>query len=397
MMPHHPSPSAETRAADRPRSAYVHVPFCRHRCGYCDFTLIAGRDDLRETYLDALEREMDAALTGPIELDTLFFGGGTPSHLTGEQLRQLFAVVGRHFRLPKSSETSEVFAPEISLEANPLDLTEDTLALLAELGVNRLSLGVQSFDADVLRLLERDHTPDDVRCLIPRAQRWFHNLSVDLIFGVPGQTLGSWRDSLRQAIDLGVTHVSTYGLTFEKGTAFWTRRSRGELQSVDEELERDQYTAARDDLAAAGFEQYEISNFARPGYRCRHNVNYWCGGWYYGFGPGAARHIDGRRETNLRSTLGYLARLSRGLSPTAEVDELPPEGRARERIFLGLRMNDGVARSEFHRETGCDLDTLAGDAIDKHRAAGWLEDDGERIRLTREGRFVANRVVADFL
>jgi oxygen-independent coproporphyrinogen-3 oxidase len=423
--------NGEMTPFDPPRSVYVHVPFCRHRCGYCDFTLIAGRDDLRDAYLDALEREMDrvgwdesASPTGfrsggtrglgpPYELDTLFFGGGTPSHLTGPQLERLVAIVRRRFRWhvgreePAGLRPAALLNPEISLEANPLDLTDDVLELLAALSVNRLSIGVQSFDMDALRLLERDHSPSDVRALIPRVQRWFSNVSVDLIFGVPGQSLHSWRETLREAVDLGVTHISTYGLTFEPGTAFTTRRRRGELQSVDEELERTQYAAAMDDLAVAGFEQYEISNFARKrpgdshpwasGFECLHNLNYWRGGTYYGFGPGAARYINGRRETNIRSTLGYLARLSRDLSPTAEVDELDAEDRARECIFLGLRMNAGMSRAEFRRHTGFDLDELTGGAIQTNLENGWLEDDGETVRLTHMGRFVADRVVADFV
>jgi oxygen-independent coproporphyrinogen-3 oxidase len=357
--------------------------------------LIAGRDDLRDAYLDALEREVDAAFHAPehagrLELDTLFFGGGTPSHLTGTQLERLFALLRRRF-------CWNAGAAEISLEANPLDLDDAALARLAELGVNRLSIGVQSFEAAALRLLERDHSPEDVRKLMPRAQRWFGNVSVDLIFGVPGLALDSWRDTLRQAIDLGATHVSTYGLTFEPGTAFTTRRNRGELTASDEEQERAQYAAAMDDLAAAGFVQYEISNFARPGFECQHNLTYWRGGSYFGFGPGAARYVNGRRETNIRSTLGYLARLQRGLSPAAEVDELDAEGRARERIFLALRTTAGLSRRTFQQQTGYRLDELAADAIDRHQTAGWLEDDGDVIRLTREGRFVADRVMADFL
>jgi oxygen-independent coproporphyrinogen-3 oxidase len=453
--------AADTSSVEPPRAAYIHVPFCRHRCGYCDFTLIAGRDDLREAYLDALKRELDMAFVQPprspssvgegrgegafstapggqaaevfrdfgslksqepkkgtltpgpsptedggrgekTPLDTLFFGGGTPSHLTEPQLRRLFAIVREKFTLTPNPSPSEDAGRgekemEISLEANPLDLTDERLAVLAESGVNRLSLGVQSFAVDVLRLLERDHSPEDVRALVPRARRLIPNLSIDLIFGVPGQTLAAWRDGLREAIDLGATHISTYGLTFEKGTAFWTRRSRGELHSIDEELERDQFAAAMDELTAAGFEHYEISNFARPGFRCRHNETYWHARPYYGFGPGAARYGNGRRETNLRSTLGYLARLQRGLSPTEEVDELDAAGRARERIFLGLRTSDGISRGEFHQQTGYRLDDLAGAAIQKHRATGWLDDDGERIRLSRAGKFVADRVVAEFL
>lgn len=391
-------------SVDPPRSVYVHVPFCRRRCGYCDFTLIAGHDELREPYLDALARELRTAcsqLTERIALHSLYFGGGTPSHLTPSQFARLISLLREHFEWSAVSTPLSmpqvVVVPEVSLEANPLDCTDELLEQWRDCGVNRLSLGVQSFDAEVLHTLERDHTPADVRKILPRARKIFSNLSLDLIFGVPGLSLQGWRDTLKQAVESGVTHISTYGLTFEPGTAFETRRRRGELSPADEELQRAQYDAAMDLLTSAGFEQYEISNFARPGSACRHNLNYWEGGTYAGFGPGAARFLNGRRETNIRSTRGYLARLSRGLSPTAEVDDVSPEVRARERIFLGLRLNRGLSRRLFRQQTGFDLDQLAATAIRNCVQTGWLEDDGEGVRLTREGRFFADRVAVEFL
>lgn len=391
-------------SVDPPRFVYVHVPFCRRRCGYCDFTLIAGHDELREPYLNALAQELRAAcsqLTERVALHTLYFGGGTPSHLNRSQFARLISLLREHFDWSAVSASvpmpQAVAVPEVSLEANPLDCTEELLELWRTCGVNRLSLGVQSFDAQVLHILERDHTPADVRSILPRARRFFSNFSLDLIFGVPGLTLTRWKETLREAVDSGATHISTYGLTFEPGTAFETRRRRGELSPADEELQRAQYAAAMDLLTAAGFEQYEISNFARPGYACRHNLNYWEGGTYAGFGPGAARFLNGRRETNIRSTWGYLARLSRGLSPTAEIDEVSAEVRARERIFLGLRLNRGLSRRAFHQQTGFDLDQLAATAIRTCVQTGWLEDDGESLRLTREGRFFADRVAVEFL
>jgi oxygen-independent coproporphyrinogen-3 oxidase len=405
-----------------PRSAYVHVPFCTHRCGYCDFTLIAGRDDLIGDYLRALDREMTCALNpevkraaeapdmdapaainlpadgampvGPfekVELDTLFLGGGTPTHPSCEQLRELFRSLLARFRPAPGAE--------VSVEANPLDLTDAKIDVLADAGVNRISLGVQSFSPQALSLLERDHTPDDIARVMSRLRRRFRNVSLDLIFGVPGQSLADWRETLRRAIDCGPEHLSTYGLTWEAGTSFGTRRDRGELTPIDEELERDQYALAMDVLTAAGFEQYEISNFAKPGFRCRHNEVYWAGSGYWAFGPGAARYLNGRRETNIRSVLGWLARIERGESPVADSEELEPQRRARELLFLGLRRCDGIARADFRQRSGFDLDEIAGSAIAANLRRGWLEetDSGSGIRLTREGRFVADRVVADFL
>lgn len=376
-----------------PRAAYIHVPFCRHRCGYCDFTLIAGRDDLVPAYLRTLAVELRMhphdPPVGSTPLDTLFLGGGTPTHPAADELRSLFAVLNERFSLSEQAE--------VSIEANPLDLTDEKLAVLVAAGVNRVSLGVQAFEPAALSILERDHASEDIEPIVRRTQRAIPNVSLDLIFGVPGQTLADWRTTLRRAVDLGVTHLSTYGLTFEQGTAFWARRRRGELIATPEELECDQYAAAMDDLAAAGYEHYELSNFARPGFRCRHNEVYWQGREYLAYGPGAARYLHGVRETNIRSTLGWLARIERRRSPVHDVESLDDSGRAREILFLGLRTGDGIDRETFLHRTGFDLDQFAGETIDAQVAAGLLSDDGRAIRLTRAGRFLANRVVQAFL
>jgi oxygen-independent coproporphyrinogen-3 oxidase len=283
------------------------------------------------------------------------------------------------------------------MEANPLDLTDEKIHLLADTGVNRISLGVQSFSTSALKILERDHRPEDISDVVSRLRRRFDNISMDLIFGVPGQTLADWQQTLDQAIDLAPAHISTYGLTFETGTAFWTRRERGEMASIDEELERDQYALAMERLTAAGFEQYEISNFALPGLECRHNNIYWNGEEYFGFGPGAARYLHGQRETNIRSVLGWLSRIEREESPVADSEELDPVHRARELIYLGLRRSAGVSRDSFCMRTGLHLDDLVGETIQQQIKLGLLQDTGTHICLTHEGRFVADRVVMEFL
>jgi oxygen-independent coproporphyrinogen-3 oxidase len=371
-----------------PRAAYLHVPFCVHRCGYCDFTLIAGRDDLAADYLRAMELELQQ-LERPREVDTLFFGGGTPTHLAPDKLARLLELVHKWFRLAPGYE--------FSVEANPSGLTDDKLRLMSEFGVNRVSLGVQSFDEGLLKLLERDHREADILDAVTRLQRRFENVSLDLIFALPGQTLGHWRETLRRAIELRPQHISTYGLTFEKGTAFWSRRERGVIEQLPNELEHDLYAAAMDDLAAAGFEQYELSNFARPGFRCRHNQTYWRALPYFGFGPGAARYLHGRRESNHRSTTTWIKRVLNGQSGIAMREELAPEHRAREAIVLGLRLISGLRRDEFRTLTGEDLDRLAGATIHRETNSGRLEDFGDGIRLTRAGRFVADRVLMEFL
>ncbi|MEZ6054033.1 MAG: radical SAM family heme chaperone HemW [Planctomycetaceae bacterium] len=372
-----------------PSAAYVHVPFCRHRCGYCDFPLIAGRDDLIADYLRALRVELSEVSEHP-ELQTLFFGGGTPTHLSPDQLRRLFSIVYEKFRLADGVE--------MSVEANPLDLDDATIDVLVEAGVNRVSLGAQSFDLVALSVLERDHQPDDIGDVTHRLrEHGITNQAIDLIFGVPGQSLEVWERTLDAAISLEIEHVSTYGLTYEKGTAFWSRRSAGALQPVDEEMERAMYAAAMERMSSGGFVHYEISNFARPGYECRHNRVYWQGDEFYGFGPGAARYLSGTRSTAHRSVTNWLKRVLAGESGIAESETLTPEQRAREAVMLGLRQTAGIHLETFERQTGYALPELAPQALDRFLQCGWLVEDNGFVRLTDEGRFLADTVTAEFL
>jgi oxygen-independent coproporphyrinogen-3 oxidase len=369
-----------------PTAAYIHVPFCAHRCGYCDFTLVAGKDHLVGDYLRALAIEL-SLLERRRPVRTLFLGGGTPTHLAAPALDRLLDMLEDWFELLPDAE--------FSIEANPAGLDREKIEILAAHRVNRVSLGVQSFERDMLRVLERDHDAAQVEFAAGLLAETISNVSFDLIFGVPGQSLELWRDTLARAVALKPRHISTYGLTYEKGTDFWSRRAKGRLQPVGDELERAMYAAAMDDLPAAGFEQYELSNFAQPGSRCRHNEMYWAGAPYFGFGPGAARYLGGRRETNHRSVSTWMARVLSGQSPVGDIDELSPADRARETFVVGLRRTEGVERDEFKRQTGFDLEALAGAAIARHCAAGLLEETGARVRLTREGRFLADTVIVD--
>jgi oxygen-independent coproporphyrinogen III oxidase len=371
-----------------PTAAYIHVPFCAHRCGYCDFTLVAGRDDLIGDYLSALEVEL-ASLDTPRAVDTLFLGGGTPTHLPADELDRLLGLVRHWFRLNDGGE--------FSVEANPAGLDESKVDVLASHGVNRVSLGVQSFDPAILETLERDHDAATVEQTVRRLKKRIDNISLDLIFGVPGQSLALWRQTLARALALDPRHVSTYGLTFEKGTTFWSRRRKGTLVALDDELERAMYAAAIDDLSAAGLLQYELSNFARPGFSCRHNETYWAGLPYYGFGPGAARYLGGRRETNHRGVMTWLARIERGESPVGDHEELAPEDRAREALVLGLRRTAGIRLHEFRDATGFDAADLTAGRLASSIEAGLIEQTPETLRLTREGRFVADTIIVDLL
>lgn len=373
---------------ETPRSAYVHVPFCAHRCGYCNFTLVAGRDDLIERYLPALAREL-AGLAQPREVDTLFLGGGTPSYLSAAQADRLLAEIARWLPLAPGHE--------YSLEANPNDVDAARLDVWRRYGVNRVSLGAQSFASAKLAVLEREHSARQIVAAVDLLKQADCQVSIDLIFGAPGETLAGWKQDLDAALQLHPEHVSTYGLTFERGTTFWSRRERGGLSSAPEDLEREMYETAIDTLTAAGYEHYEVSNFARPGSRCRHNEAYWAGSTYYAFGPGAARFVEGRRETNHRSVTTYLQRIERGESPVFEIDSLPPLERAREMLVIGLRRMAGVERAAFDRSTGVSIEEAAGNAISRFVELGLLVDDRDRVRLTRAGLLVSDAMWGEVL
>ncbi|MBI1311968.1 radical SAM family heme chaperone HemW [bacterium] len=383
-----PSSAARADRVTQPRAVYIHVPFCAHRCGYCDFTLIAGRDDLAGAYLDALQAEIERSpLTEP--LDTLFLGGGTPTQLDEPHLQRLLDLLRSAFR----------FSPDIefNVEANPDGLTDAKLDALANAGVKRLSLGVQSFDDRFLSVLERRHSSESAIEAFGRCRSRFPDVSLDLIFAVPGQTLADWQHDLQTAIALQPNQVSTYGLTFEKGTTFWTRREKGQLDQADDSLERSMYGAAMDQLAAAGFEHYEISSFARPGFRCRHNQVYWNGGEYLGFGPGAASFDGGVRWQNHRSTTTWIRKVLAGEDAIGDREQLDPEASAREHLILGLRQIEGLNVAAFETQTGFALEPLGGEALSRLQDQSLLELTDDTLRLTREGRFFYDTVAADLV
>jgi oxygen-independent coproporphyrinogen-3 oxidase len=371
-----------------PRHAYVHVPFCRHRCGYCDFSLVAGRDDLIDRYFAALAVELER-VRKPLDLDTLYLGGGTPSHLGPDGLRRLFDLL--HVKL------RPVAGAEVSIECNPEDVTAALAEAALACGVTRASLGAQSLDAATLRALDRSHAADDVRRTVALLGERGLAVNIDLMTAAPGQSLAAVERDLDAVIDLAPEHVSVYCLTWEQGTAFERERRRGAVATADEDLERAMFEAAIDRLEAAGYEHYEVSNFARPGHRCRHNEAYWdCRAWE-AFGPGAAR-FDGRtRITNHRSPVTWINKVLAGDDATGDVDAMHDEAAARERLVVGLRRRAGVSRAAFRAASGLDLDALARPAIAGWVARGVATDDGAPIRLTRAGLLVSDALWAEVL
>ena len=375
-----------------PRAVYVHVPFCLHHCGYCDFTLVANRDHLIPQYLECLSREIrhqTAGLSLPLPVDTIFIGGGTPTHLSPDQLQTLLTTIGQAFELSEQGE--------YSVEANPDGLDDIRLTVLQRFGVNRLSLGVQSFDQLQLQTLERTHQPADALEVIQRARKYFSNLSVDLIFGVPGQSVSAWEHTLLTAAALSIQHISTYGLTYEQGTPFFRRENQGVLRKVPDETERSMYIHAIRILQSHGLTHYEVSNFARDGFQCRHNMVYWNAEEYFAFGPGAARYIHGVRSTGVRSVVRWLRSWDQYEPCLEDVEQNTAEEKAREAIMLALRLRKGFRISDLEQRFHVCLNTLAGPALDRGFRNGLIEESEGWLRLTENGLLLADSVVSDFL
>lgn len=376
------------------RGLYVHIPFCIVRCAYCDFNAYAGMEDLGEPYVEALLREIDSAANeDPIA--TVFFGGGTPTQLPPTSLERILRAVRDSFPLDKSAE--------VSIEANPESVDRRVFEELLGAGFNRVSIGVQSTSPRVLSKLGRVHTPERALGALREAKAaGVKRLNADLIFGTPGESMDEFRRSLDQVLLCGVDHVSCYALTIEEGTPLASWVERGEFPSPDEDDQADKYEAAHAVLSEAGFERYEISNWAKDGSWCRHNVGYWTAGDYLGFGAGAHGHRSGRRSWNVRSPRGYIER-SLGVSAHESMEDgfeiLDREKRAEEALILGLRLSGGIDTAEFDRRFGVSVEQRWGSYLEHLVGEGLLELSIGSWRLTERGflmaGFVARSLISD--
>mgnify|MGYP005852862365 CR=1 FL=1 len=370
---------------------YVHVPFCWRVCGYCDFYSEVFDRPRIEPLVDALGRELDS-YRARVDLRprTIFIGGGTPTTLPPPTLARLLAACRQDAR------TGPDF--EFTVEANPATVTPAIAETLAAGGVTRVSIGAQSFDPAELAILDRQHRPEQVAQTVATCrEHGLTHISLDLIFAIPGQTLAGWRANLRTALELDPEHLSCYGLTYEPGTPLHERWQAGAVQRVDSDVEADMYEATIDDLAAAGLPQYEISNYARPGAECRHNLVYWRNEPYLGIGPSAAGFVDETRYRNVPDTAAYVAAITAGRSPRVEEERLDPLARQRETAMLGLRLRAGIDRAAFRARFGVDATDTFATVIARYVADELLEVTDTHIRLTRRGVLVADRVAADFL
>lgn len=373
-------------------SAYVHVPFCASRCGYCDFNTYTAAElgaqpgTSRQAYLDAVAAEVALArrALGPDArpLQTVFFGGGTPTLLAPAELGGVLRRLTDAFGLAPDAE--------VTTEANPDSVTPASLAALREAGFTRMSFGMQSAVPHVLATLERTHTPGRA----VDAVRWareagFVSVSLDLIFGTPGESVADWQASVDAALAAGPDHVSAYSLIVEEGTRFAARVRRGDLAAPDDDDLAEKYERADAAFAAAGLGWYEISNWARPGHACRHNLAYWRGDDWWGFGPGAHSHVDGVRSWNVKHPRTYTERLAAGASPTADREVLTPDERRTERVLLELRLAEGLPLSVLHPTERPRADAAVAD--------GLVVLTGDRLVLTPRGRLLADAVIRDLL
>jgi len=382
-------------------SLYFHIPFCKHRCAYCDFNTYAGQSESMPAYVGALcceIRSVGAAAPG-LPVGTIFFGGGTPSLLTADQYRQIFANIHRSFQVLPDAE--------ISLEANPGTVSPEYLVDLYATGFNRISYGVQSANPEELRMLERIHSYSDViDAQVWSRQAGFDNLNLDLIYGLPEQTLERWQNTVKLIAGLRPEHISAYALTLEHGTPFGRWAAKGLLPIPDPDLAAEQYEWTMEFLAGQGYEQYEISNWSLPGRQCRHNLQYWRNLNYLGLGAGAHGYARGCRYSNVLRIMTYIERLAVDaaadfpLSPaTVNQHRNTPKENMQETMLTGLRLTrEGISALDFETRFGSRPQAVFGPEIDKMLKVGlleWANDDC--LRLTVRGRLLGNQVFMQFV
>ena len=382
----------EKRSSEKNKlGIYVHIPFCRSKCQYCDFYSLGGsrEKDLTDLYLQALPahiREFGARATA-YSVDTVYFGGGTPSFFGAEGLVRIFNELQRRFDVQSDAE--------VTFEANPDSASSTLLQKLHSEGFNRMSLGVQTDNDDLLKKLGRPHNYEQAVTAVRNARKaGFHNISLDLIYGLPGQSFDQWKATLDHVLELEPEHMSCYGLKVEEGTPLWEYRDCCNLP--DEDDQADMYLYACDRLSEAGFRQYEISNFAKPGFESKHNLKYWLGGEYLGFGPSAASDFAGKRFTIRADIMDYIEGVLKGGTILSECEEMPSRERAGEYLMLRLRTTHGIDADEYTRRFLLPFRPI-GKLLDRFREMGFVRQDESRYYLTPKGMLISNKILAELL
>ena len=369
---------------------YIHIPFCKRRCIYCDF-FSTTQSEKKPTYIHALCQELEMRknyLEGE-EIETIYLGGGTPSQLTEEELNEIFTSLYNIYKVKEDAE--------ITLEANPDDLTPEYVSMLRRLPINRISMGIQTFQEETLKLLHRRHT---ARQAIEAFQRCreagFRNISIDLMYGLPGETLDTWKEDLQQAIALHPEHISAYHLIYEEGTALWKLRDEHQVEEADEDLSVTLFKTLINELKQAGYQHYEISNFCLPGLHSRHNSSYWTGKKYLGCGPSAHSFNGSSRQWNIASLDNYLKGIASG-KPNYEIEELDLYTRYNDFVITSIRTCWGMSLSRLRSEYGEELYRYCLRMAKSHLEQGVLETEEDTLRLTQEGIFISDGIMSDLL
>ena len=376
------------------RGVYIHIPFCHQICNYCDFNKVYFKNQPVYEYIEAIGKEIEMTVSKSPEqfqnIETIYLGGGTPTALSAEQITRLLERINE--LLPTKGLV------EFSSEANPDELTKEKLQALKAGGVNRLSMGVQSFDEQLLKKIGRTHSNEHVYQTIQLAKEvGFENISIDLMYGLPGQTMEQWEDTLNKALALNLSHYSAYSLIVEPKTIFYIQYAKGKLSLPTEDAEADMYELLMNKMAENGKLQYEISNFAINGQISTHNKIYWDNDEYAGFGAGAHGYMKGHRYSNIGPIKKYIESIHRHELPILNQHEVSHEEKCEEQMFLGLRKNEGVAFDQFEEKLGCSMKDLFGKTIQKLVDEGLLVEDEKGVRLSKKGRFVGNTVFQQFL
>lgn len=371
----------------KPSSAYVHIPFCTQICYYCDFSKVFIKNQPVDAYLEALITEVERA--GRPRLRTLYIGGGTPTAITAEQLAYLLTNLQRVLDLTALEE--------FTIEANPGDLTADKIAVLSESAVNRVSLGVQTFNNKHLKRIGRSHNEEQIYTTIRQLKAaGFDNVSIDLIYALPGQTMADVKENVAKALALDIPHLSLYSLILEHHTVFMNKMRRGKLHLPTEDLEAEMFEYIIDALSRHGFDHYEIANFSKPDFESRHNLMYWNNDEYYGFGAGASGYVNGIRYRNHGPIRHYLTAVAEGNTHVQE-ETLTEREKMAEELFLGLRKKAGISIARFNAKFNNTFETYYGQIASELLAEGLLQRSGDQLRMTKKGLFLGDSVAERFI
>jgi len=373
------------------QSAYIHIPFCQKICHYCDFVKFFYDEQLADDYLKALENEIATTLQGEkAKPKTIFIGGGTPTALTVKQLDTLMDIIHKHFDLSNCRE--------FTIEGNPGEFDAEKMQLLKNRGIDRVSLGVQVFDDKMLEQLGRLHKKADVYNTINSLiNSGLDNISLDLIYALPNQTVEHFSDTLKEALQFNLPHYSTYSLQIEPKTVFYNMHRKGQLHRPSNEEEAEMYELLRQEMGKHGYEQYEISNFAKKGFESKHNLTYWSNEYYYGFGAGSHGYMPGKRTVNIRPIPAYIKEALASGDPILKVEKIGVKEKIEEELFLGLRRISGVKKDLFKSRYGLEMGLLYQEEIEYLQRKGWLRETENSIRLTDDGVLFGNEAMAEFL